>query len=45
VSSYQAKVSELYPYMGDRTRQMCRLMIPDFKVSEEVKRLFGVREK
>ena len=41
IGSYQDELSLLYPFMGKRTKELCKMQFSRFIVSEEIKKMFG----
>ena len=41
IGSHQDELSLLYPFMGKRTKELCKMQFSRFIVSEEIKKMFG----
>ncbi len=41
IASHQDELSLLYPFMGKRTKELCKMQFSRFIVSEEIKKMFG----
>ncbi len=41
IGSHEDKLSLLYPFMGKKTKELCKMQFSRFIVSEETKKMFG----